>query len=453
MKTLFLFLSSIALTIFFSSPSQAQNDTLYNFSETAKEYKVAAVKVEGTRFLDPDILIIISGVRPGKTIKIPGEELPNAIKKLWKQGLFGDVKIRIDSIVGDQIYLTYVLQEKPKISKFAFNSSLKKGDVDDINDDIKKYKGAVLTENVKQSCTNLIRSHYLKKGYFNIDVAYEEVPDTTATNAVFLKIKVNPGNKYRIGEVVFEGNTAISSAKALRTFKKVKPYIWWNVFRGSKFSQGEFVEDQEKLIGKYKNLGYLNAAIAQDTFYPISDNRLRVLVKIDEGRQFFFRNVTVAGNTIYPDSLLESILGVKKGDVFNQSLLDQRLYMDQSGRDITSLYMDNGYLFFQLNPTQIPVGEDSIDLMVNISEGTQATINKITIKGNEKTNDHVIMRELRTKPGQKFSRNDIIRTTRELGQLGFFDPEQINIVPYPNPATGTVDLEYTVVEKSSDQVE
>ena len=449
------FITGFFLLLFLSISwsSQAQNDSLYDFTQAAKEYKIAAIRVEGTRFLDPDILVLISGLRAGKTIKIPGDELPNAVKKLWKQGLFGDVKVLVERMEEDKVFLVLQLQENPKISKFAFNSALKKGDVDDINDEIKKYKGTVLTENVKQSCANLIRSHYLKKGHYNITTTFETVPDTTATNAVFLKIKVDPGSKYKIGEVIFEGNQALTTVKATRTFKKVKPYVWWNIFRGAKFSQGEFAEDQQLLIAKYRDLGYLNASIVQDTFYPISDKRLRVLVKIEEGKKYFFRNIAITGNTIYPDSTLLGVLGVKTGEVFNQSLLDRRLYMDPSGRDITSLYMDNGYLFFQLTPNQTPVGEDSIDLNIEISEGAQAIINKITIKGNEKTNDHVILRELRTKPGQKFSRADIIRTTRELGQLGFFDPEQINVVPYPNPTNGTVDLEYSVVEKSSDQIE
>lgn len=447
------FLFTLILALFYSASNAQINDSLeFDFNNVA-EYKVAAVRVVGVTNLDKDILVIISGIRPGKTIKVPGEELPNAVKALWRQGLFGDVKIVTDSIVGDKIYLTYLLQERPRISHFAYPKGLRKSTLDDINDELKRFKGSVLNENVKQTCANSIRSIFIKKGNYEVKTTFEEIIDTAVRNGVILKIKIDPGPKFRIGEVDFNGNTELTDKKALRTYKKVKPYLWYYPLRGCKFSQSEFEDDKKKLIAKYKDLGYRDMNITSDSVVKISENRYRVVVNIEEGKKYYFRNVYFNGNTIYPDSILSQLLDITAGDTYNQGLLEQHLYMDPSGRDITSLYMDNGYLFFQVTPNEIPVGEDSIDINVEIIEGAQAVINRIVIKGNEKTADHVILRELHTRPGQKFSRADIIRTTRELGQLGYFDPEQINIKPIPNPNDGTVDLEYTVVEKSSDQVE
>lgn len=420
---------------------------------TPKEYMIGGIKVEGTQFLDKDILIVLSGLRVGEKVNIPGESITKAIRNLWKQGLFGDVNIYIENIIGEKVFLIIKLDERPKVTRFAFSKNLKKGDVDDINDEIKKFKGSVYTENVRISCMNYIKSHYTAKAYWNVKAEFEELRDSTKENGVILKFKVEPGNKVKIGEIEINGNNELTDKQVIRTFKKTKPKQKFNIFRGAKFDETEFEEDKSKLIAKYRQLGYRDIQIVSDSIFLKTEDRFKIVINLDEGPKYYFRNISFKGNTIYSDSSLYKTIGLVKGDIYNQSILDQRLYMDPGGRDITSLYMDNGYLFFQLTPTEIPFENDSIDLIIDIQEGPQATINNVTIKGNEKTNDHVVLREIRTRPGMTFSRSDIIRTTRELSQLGYFDPEQINVQPTPNPQNGTVDLEYTVAERSNDQVE
>jgi outer membrane protein insertion porin family len=418
-----------------------------------KEYVLGGVQVEGTQFLDKEVLVMLSGLRIGDKVVVPGEKFSKAIQNLWKQGLFGDVSIVVDRVEGETVFLKFLLEEKPRLSRFAFSRNLKKGQVDDINDKLKVYRGKIVTENMKMTASTIVRDFYTEKGYWDVDVELTEQVDSNIANAVIMRVTVKLGNKVKVGAINFEGNEVLSDRKLKKQMKGTKEYRKWNIFRSAKFLEEKYEEDKEKLLSKYQAEGYRDARIVKDTIFRNEENRFVIYIKIEEGNRYYFRSINFVGNTLYPDSLLYKILGIETGDVYNRETLNNRLQIDPNGRDISSLYMDNGYLFFNVQPVEARIEGDSIDLEIRIYEGSQAIINKVSVSGNDKTSDHVIMRELRTRPGQKFSRSDIIRTTRELSQLGYFDPEQIGVVPIPNPANGTVDIEYKVVERSNDQVE
>lgn len=418
-----------------------------------KEYTLAGVTVSGTQFLDKEVLVILSGLRIGEKITVPGDKISKAVQNLWKQGLFGDVQILVDRIEGDNIFLSFYLEEKPRISRFAFSRNLKRSQVDDLSEKLKPYKGKIITQSVKVTAKQIIREFYEEKGFWDVSIDLVEVPDTNISNAVTVRVTVKPGKKVKIGEIVINGNEQLSDRKVKKALKETKEYKWWNIFRSAKYFEDKYDEDKDKLIEKYLALGYRDARILRDSVYKLPNNRFRIEIYLSEGPRYYFREIDFTGNTLYPDSVLHRILGIKRGEVYNQETLTSRLQIDQNGRDISSLYMDDGYLFFSINPVEVKVEGDSIDMEIRIFEGSQATINKVTVQGNDKTSDHVIIRELRTRPGQKFSRSDVIRTTRELSQLGYFDPEQIGVTPIPNPATGTVDIEYKVAERSNDQIE
>jgi outer membrane protein insertion porin family len=418
-----------------------------------RDFVIGGIQVEGTQFLDREVLVMLSGLRVGETVTVPGDKISKAVQQLWKQGLFGDVSIVVDRVEGETIFLKYILEELPRLSRFAFSRNLKKGQVDDINDKLKIYRGKIVTENMKKTSEAIIRDFYTEKGYWDVKVELTEQVDTNMANAVIMRATVKLGKKVKIGEVRFDGNEALSSKKLKKSMKGTKEYQKWNIFRNAKFLEEKYEEDKNRLMARYQTEGYRDARIVRDTIFRNDENRFSIHIKLEEGQRYYFRDIRFVGNTLYSDSVLSKILGIERGEVYNRETLDTRLQIDPNGRDISSLYMDNGYLFFNVTPVEVRVEKDSIDLEIRIYEGSQAIINKVTVSGNDKTSDHVIIRELRTRPGQKFSRSDIIRTTRELNQLGYFDPEQLGVVPIPNPANGTVDIEYKVVERSNDQVE
>lgn len=418
-----------------------------------KEYTIGGIQVKGTQFLDKEVLIMLSGLRVGEKVVVPGEKFSKAIQNLWKQGLFGDVRIVVDRVEGETMFLTYELEEKPRLSRFTFSRNLKKGQVDDINEQLKVYRGKIVTENMKVTTEGIVRDFYTEKGFWDVKIELTEQADTNMLNTVIMRVTVNPGKKVKIGEINIQGNEALTTKQVKKQLKGTKEYQPWNIFRNAKYLEEKYEEDKLKLMAKYQAEGYRDARIVKDSIYRNADNRIGIAILLEEGRKYYFRDIRFMGNTLYSDSVLTKVLAIDRGSVYNKETLDTRLQIDPNGQDISSLYMDNGYLFFNITPVETKVEGDSIDLEIRIYEGSQAIINKISVSGNEKTSDHVIVRELRTRPGQKFSRSDIIRTTRELSQLGYFDPEQIGVVPTPNPADGTVDIAYSVVERSNDQVE
>lgn len=452
LKKLLVLLFSISFSTSLFAQVKLGDDSLVIDYSNPVEYEVAGITVTGIRFLDESALKTLSGIKVGDKVKIPGEKIQKSIENLWKQGILTDVKIVANRIEGKLIFLELQLQERPRLSKFAFNG-VRKGEADKLRENIQLQKGKVLSENLLITITNQVNNFFKEKGFLNVDTRISQQKDSAEANSNIVFIAVNKGKKVKIKKINIEGNTALSDGKLKRSLKNTKEKIWWKIFTGSKFKEEEFVTDKEKLIAKYNEKGYRDAKIVSDTVYPVSNRRINIDIKVDEGNQYFFRNITFLGNSKYTSEELKKIVAINPGDIYNAKRLESALYMSEAGRDVTSLYMDDGYLFFNIDPVEVQVEGDSIDLEMRIYEGKQATINKVTIKGNTKTNDRVIMREIRTKPGQLFSRTDIIRTQRELSQLGYFNPEKLGVNPKPNPETGTVDIEYEVEEKPSDQLE
>ncbi len=432
--------------------TQLGGDSLIVDYGNPKQYEIGGVVVTGTKYLDELVLINISGLTTGDSLEVPGDKISEAIRNLWKQGLFSDIKIVATKTLGKLIWFEIRLLEKPRLSSFSFNKEVNKSDADKIRDDV-KLGDKVVTDNLLETTKNKIVDFYVEKGYLNTEVTITHVKDTLFANKEKLFINVNKKSRVKVSNIDFVGNKYFSDRKLKHTMKDTKEKKWWKIFTSSKFLEEKYQSDKTKIVAKYSDGGYRDAHIVSDSIIKINDKWIGIKIVIDEGNQYFFRNITWLGNTKHTSQELNGILGIKKGDIYDQSILDQRLFMSQNGRDVSSLYMDDGYLFFSVTPVEINVENDSIDLEMRIYEGKQARINKVTVSGNIKTNDRVIMREIRTKPGQLFSRADIIRTQRELAQLGYFDQEKLGVNPVPNPTDGTVDIEYTVEERPSDQLE
>ena len=471
-KTFLNFLLLIVLCFSAKAQIQLGGDSAGVNSNAPKEYEIGGIKITGTQFFDQSTLIMLAGLNVGEKIQVPGIKTADALDNLWKQGLFEDITIQAEKIQGSTIFLDIHVIERPRLSKFSFKG-VNKSEADDIREKIKLVKGKVFTDYLAGSIENTVKEHYIDKGYLNASVELIQQKDTTAANNVIVIIKVKKGNKVRIKNIEFHGNEAIADRKLRKSMKDTKRRRWYNPFNSAKFLEENYSNDKIKAIARYNAKGYRDAYILKDTVYRTSKkglklkwmppfvylkkkeskDRLNIEITVDEGKKYFFRNIAWVGNTKYSSKELNNILGIKKGDVFDQSALDAKLFMNPSGYDVSSLYMDDGYLFFQVTPVEVLVENDSIDLEIRIYEGKQATINKVTVVGNDKTNDHVIMREIRSKPGQLFRRSDIIRSQRELAQLGYFDNEKMGVNPKPNQANGTVDIEYVVEEKASDQIE
>ncbi len=416
-------------------------------------YQLESVKFTGAVHFDQRVLILLTGLTPGDKIQVPGDKVTKAIENLWKQNLFDDIQVKMEKTSSKSIVLNIIVKERPRLSRFSLGKGLSKSEADELRERIKLAKGKVLTEVLVKSSESAIRNYFIDKGYMNVKVSTHQERDTAIANSVILYFSIVKGDRVRVQNIYFHGNAAISSGKLRRALKETKVKRWWNPFNSGKYLAENFEKDKPGILAKYNAKGYRDAKIVRDTVYRINPERVNIELWVNEGHKYYFRNITWVGNTKYSSKELSSILGIKKGDIFDQSNLETKLFMNPNGGDISSLYMDDGYLFFQVTPTEILVEHDSIDMEMRLYEGKQAVINKITVSGNTKTNDHVIMREIRTKPGQLFRRSDIIRSQRELSTLGYFNPEKMQVNPTPNPQNGTVDIEYVVEEKPSDQLE
>lgn len=463
-----------------------------------KKYTIAATEIRGVTSpnLDLNSLIVRTGLTPGLQLTVPGEDFALAIKSLWKMRLFSDVQIYIDKTLGDQIWVVVQVTELPKISMFAFTGTTKSQDEDlrpllDIIGNVTPY-----ADYTKVHIFNTVKEYFAEKGYLNAQVDVYGKPDTARMNSVVVYIDVTKGPKVKIDQIILDGNSEVGDRliykqmKDTRVRTSIKPFYnnpedpitkedfspagvvnilssvsvnnildfvseraQIRIFNQSKFDEDKARADAQNVVTYYKSMGYRDAQMRLDSVYPVSDRGIALVYTIDEGNKYYFRNITWKGNTKYSSGKLDSILNINKGDIYDQGYLEQRISFDLTRPDITSLYMDDGYLFFRITPVEIWAQDDSIDLEIRITEGPQAIIDKIMISGNTKTSEHVIRRELRTYPGQKFNRSQVIRSQREIIALGLFDAEQIGINPIPHPESGTVDIEYTVVEKPSDQLE
>lgn len=417
-----------------------------------KEYEIGGVRVTGAQFTDENAIINIAGFKVGDKIRFPGTDIPKAMKALWKLKLYTDVKIYKEKTIGDVVFLEIAVQERPRYTKHSFKN-LKKNQHDDVNAIINKYlnKGTIVTDNTKAEVKAAIVKHYVEKGYLDTEVNIKEDIDKQATNGVQLAFDVNRHKRIKIKNITFDGNQNVSNRKLRKQLDKTKRKS--KLFASSKLVQKEYEEDKKKLIKYYNKIGYRDASIVDDSVWRDHKGRVRIHLDINEGKRYFFRKIEWKGNSIYDNTLLSNVLGIKKGDVYNNELLETRLRYSQDSRDISSLYMDNGYLFFNVDPVEVAIDKDSIDLEMRIFEGPQATIDRVIIKGNDRTHEHVIRRELRTKPGEKFSRSDIIRSQREIINLGYFNQEKLGVNTPVNAQRGTVDIEYSVEEKPADQLE
>lgn len=465
-----------------------------------KEYTIAGITVTGTRAFDPNLIISISGLAVGDKVMIPGTDaFSKAITKLWRQNLISNIQINFTRLEGTNLYIEFALAERPRLADFKLYG-IKKGERDDLEPKLGLAKDRVLTENMRLSALEAIRKFYYDKGYRNVTIDVKEEKVATLNNAVALYYYINKGKKVKVNSINFSGNKTLDELKLKRQMKGTKemtrftlfpiniknpygdtsthitfkqyamdagmlsltktrdflnPYARFSGFGGTKYSEKKYAEDKEKILDYYNSNGFRDAQILNDTAIYDDKHNLNLFIKVSEGRKYYFGDITWRGNTKYADSLLNYLLGIKRGDVYNLSLLNKRLGKELSaeGGDIGSLYMDDGYLFFRVDPVETAVNNDTIDFEIRMTEGPQAVYGNITISGNDKTKDYVIRRELRTIPGEKFSRQDIIRTQRELGQLGFINPEKINPNVVPNAENGTVDINWGIEEKSADQLE
>ena len=460
---------TLIITSLISLTLGAQNTEILDYSNP-KTYEIGGIMIIGADNLNNSTLIAISELAVGDKIKIPGDNFSIAITKLWKEGLFADVSIKIDKIVDGIVFLNINVEENSRLSKFKFKGKVSKSDITSLKEDLKLMRGKILTQNIINNSINLIKTYYLNKGFLNISVGYLTTIDTTTINSENLIFNITKGKKVKIKEIKITGrkkiaNTnkkflnrkdtvyAVNNRKVKKSMKETKVKNWWRIFKASKFIDENYIGDKEKLIAKYNEIGYRDARITSDTTYLNKDNTLTIEMNIEEGVPYNFGVIKFVGNTVYSSEELNRQLGIKKGDVFDQSILDSRLLGSPEGNDISSLYLDDGYLFFNATPVEIGVNNKNIDLEIRVYEGKQARVNKVMIKGNTKTNDHVIMREIRTRPGDLFKRSDIMRSQRELSQMAFFDPEAFDVKVEPDPARNEVDITYVLAEKSASQIQ
>ncbi|MBP7011166.1 MAG: outer membrane protein assembly factor BamA [Bacteroidales bacterium] len=419
-----------------------------------RELKIADIAVEGEGIdnYDDYVLIGLSGLSVGQIIRVPGSETSEAVKRFWRHGLFSDVKIIADKIEGNEIWLRIVLSPRPRISKINYNG-MKKSEIEELEPRLNMIVGNQITPNIIDRAEILIKKHYDGKGYKNADVNVLQRDDPESEDQVIIDINVDKQDKVKVNQLIIEGNEAFPDGKVKWTMKKTnEKNKLINFFRTKKFVDTEYLNDKIALIEKYNEYGYRDAVIVEDTVYRFDDNTVNVYLKVDEGRQYFIRDISWVGNTLYSSEELNMRLQIEKGDVYNQKRLNERLHQSPNEDAVTDLYMDRGYLFFQAIPVEVSVAEDSIDLEIRLSEGQPASIKRININGNDRLYEHVIRRELYTKPGELFNKAALMRSAREIAQTGHFDPETMGINPIPNE-DGTVDIDLNLTSKSNDQVE
>lgn len=416
-----------------------------------KELTIADIVVTGNQFLDPNSMISMSGLKIGDKIKVPGDAITSAIKKLMDQKILEDVEVLYRKIEGEQIWLELHIKEQSRLFKVTYDG-IRKGEQESLNDKIKLPKGRIISNTMIKNTQLAVKRFFMDKGFLNVKVRIAQITDSTRGNAT-LKIFVSKGPKVKIRQIVFNGRTEIYEQKLRNKMKATKQMRFGRLFTPSKFIPKKYDEDKEKLIELYNKNGFRDATIASDSIIQNADGKtIDLVINLDEGPRYYIRNITWDGNYLHSTEVLNRVFGLKKGDIYNPEEIQKRLEANP-GQDVSSLYMDDGYLYYNCRAVEKSIEGDSIDVEMRIFEGKQATINKIILNGNTKTSDHVVMRELFTLPGQKFSKTEIINTQRQLSQLGYFDAEKIGIQPIPHPEDGTVDIEYTVEEKPSDQIE
>ena len=449
-----LALSGVSLTM--SAQQKIVNPDI-TYSGTPKTYKLAGLTVTGIEGYEDYVLTGISGLTVGQELEVPGTAITDAVKRYWKHGLFSDVSISADSIVGDNIYLKIHLAPRPRISTINYNG-LKKTEREDMEKKLGLLKGGQITPNMIDRAKILAKKYFEDKGYKNAEVFIRQRDDVAAKNQVILDIDVDKKEKLKVRSIIIDGDNQLGEKKIKGTLfskgafaKTHEAGKLANILKSKKFTPERWAEDKKNLITKYNEYGYRDAMIVKDSVWNVDPKHVDIYVKVDEGKKYYIRNIKWVGNTVYSTDYLSRLLDMKKGDVYNQTYLNKRLSQDEDA--VGNAYWNNGYLFYNLQPTEVNIVGDSIDLEMRITEGQQARINRVKINGNDRLYENVVRRELRTKPGDLFSKEALQRSARELASMGHFDPEAINPVPEPNYEDGTVDINYNLKQKSNDQVE
>ena len=427
------------------------------YTGSPKTYKLVGLTVTGIDGYEDYVLTGISGLAVGQELEVPGTAITDAVKRYWKHGLFSDVSITADSIVGDNIYLKIHLAPRPRISTINYNG-LKKTERDDLEKKLGLLKGGQITPNMLDRAKILAKKYFDEKGYKNAEVFIRQRDDVAAKNQVILDIDVDKKEKLKVRSIIIDGDSLLGDKKIKGTLfskgafsKTHEAGKLSNLLKSKKFTPERWAEDKKNLITKYNEYGFRDATILKDSVWNVDPKHVDIYVKVDEGKKYYIRNIKWVGNTVYSTDYLSRLLDMKKGDVYNQTYLNKRLSQDEDA--VGNAYWNNGYLFYNLQPTEVNIVGDSIDLEMRITEGQQAHINRVKINGNDRLYENVVRRELRTKPGDLFSKEALQRSARELASMGHFDPEAINPVPEPNYEDGTVDINYNLKQKSNDQVE
>ncbi|WP_311440118.1 POTRA domain-containing protein [Hoylesella buccalis] len=428
-----------------------------NYAGTPRTVVIGGIAVSGVQGYEDYMLSGISGLSVGQTITVPGNDITDAVKRYWKHGLFSDVSISADSIVGNKIYLNIYLQTLPRVSEINY-IGLKKSEREAMETKLGLLKGGQVTPNTISRAKFLAKKYFDDKGFNNADIDIMQRDDVSNKNSVILDVIVDKKAKMRVRHIEIVGNKALSDKKikgSLFTkgaFKKIhESGKFGNIFKSKKYTPERWKEDKRNLIKKYNEHGFRDAVILEDSVWNVDDKHVNILVKVDEGTKYYLRNITWVGNTVYATDYLNALLGMKKGDVYNQTLMSKRLTEDDDA--VGNKYWNNGYLFYNLQPTEVNIVGDSIDLEMRITENQQARLNHVRINGNDRLYENVVRRELKTKPGDLFSKEALMRSARELASMGHFDPEKVNPDVKPDPENGTVDINWNLEQKSNDQIE
>ena len=435
--------------------TEAPADTVFApdviYSPLPKTYEIADIRVTGVPQSDEYLIIGYSGLSVGDRVSIPGDEITSAVKRFWRQGLYSKVQINADKTVGDKVWLEIALEQQPRMSEMTF-SGVKSGEKKDLQQRLGMVSGQQLTPNILAQAKKIIEDYFAKKGFKNAEVKITQHPDLSKQNQVILDVAVNKNSKVKVHKIYIEGNKVLSDNKIKRTMKKTNENgNLLNLFKQKKFVERDFEDDRNRIIQKYNELGYKDAVITHDSVARYDDKTVDVFLTVDEGKKYYISNISWVGNTVYPTDLLQSALGMYPGDVYNQKLLDKRIKEDEDA--VANIYLDNGYLFFTLVPIEERIHGDSIDLQMRVIEGPQARINRIVINGNDQLYEKVIRRELRVRPGELFSKADLMHSVREIAAGGHFNPENMDVQPEPNENDGTVDIVFNLESKANDKVQ
>lgn len=428
-----------------------------SYAGTPRSGVLGGIAVSGVEGYEDYMLASISGLTVGQKIELPGQAITDAVKRYWKHGLFSKVQIAADSIVGDKIYLHFYLALRPRVSTINY-IGVKKSEREDLETKLGLLKGSQITPNMIDRAELLAKNYFDDKGYKNAEINIQQRDDVANKNQVILDVIIDKKEKMKVRQIIIEGNNNLSDSKIKGTLftkgaftKTHEAGKLDNIFKSKKYTPERYKTDKQNLIDKYNELGYRDAAIVEDSVWNVDDKHVSIYLKVDEGKKYYIRNITWVGNTVFSTDYLSRLLGMKKGDVYNQKLMNKRLSEDEDA--VGNEYWNNGYLFYNLQPTEVNIVGDSIDLEMRIMEGNQAHINHVRINGNTRVYENVVRRELRTKPGDLFSKEALMRSVREMASMGHFDPEQINPDVKPNYEDGTVDINWDLVQKSNDQVE